>query len=101
MKKILFALALIIPLAACSEADVKNVQAKAVASCGYLPTAQTVANIAKALYAPSAIVIDATSDIANKICNAVTTNPMADGPGKSVNYIPQVAGVPVKGKFVK
>ena len=101
MKRFLILCAFAIPLAACSEADVKNVQAKAVTTCGYLPTAQTVANIAKVLYASSAIVIDAASDIANKICNAVTTNPMADGPGKSVNYVPQVAGVPVKGKFVK
>lgn len=99
--KIVAAVIAALSLAACSEADVKTVQANAVKTCGYLPTAQTVANIAKALYSPSAIVLDAATEIASKICVAVTTNPLADGPGRSVNYKPQVAGVVIQGKFVK
>ena len=90
-----------LPLAACSEADVKNVQAAAIKTCSYLPTAQTVVNIAKALYSPGAFVFDASNEIAGKICTAVTTNPKADGPGKSVKYVPQVAGVVIDGQFVK
>lgn len=98
---LLAALALPLSLAACGPEDVKAVQNTTVKSCGYLPTAQTVVNIAAALYTPATIFVDAASQIASKICTAVTTNPLADGPGASVRYKPQVAGVVIKGTFVK
>lgn len=99
--KILLLAVLAIPLAACSEADVKTVQDAAVKTCGYLPTAQTVTGIASALYTPGAIYFNAAEAIAGKICTAVTTNPLADGPGASTHYTPTVAGVVVRGRFVQ
>ena len=86
-------------LAACDPAvETKKVQGAAVQACSFLPTADTVINIAKALYSPITPFTDAASNIANKICDAVTSVPLADGPG---DHKPRVAGVIVKGTFVK
>ncbi len=70
---------------------VKSVQGYAVAACGYLPLATTVASIFTKYSTDVATVGGA-------ICDAVTTLPLADGPGDGK---PRVAGVVVQGKFVK
>lgn len=86
-------------LAACDPvAETKKVQGQTVAACSYLPTAETIGAIAKTLYSPSIPFVDVGSVIANKICDAVTNIPLADGPG---DHKPRVNGVVVKGKFVK
>lgn len=101
MKNLLLLCALALPLAACDpNVEIAKVQTQTVAACKFLPTAQTVAGIAAALYAPATFYLDAAGTIADKICQAVTVNPLADGPGPK-NYKPQVAGVLVKGSFVK
>lgn len=86
-------------LAACDPvAETKKVQGATVATCSYLPTAETIAAIAKTLYAPSIPFIDVGSAVATSICNAVTNIPLADGPG---DHLPRVNGIIVRGKFVK
>lgn len=70
---------------------VKSVQGYAVSACGYLPLATSV----------TAIFTKYSQDVAvvgGAICDAVTTLPLADGPGDGK---PRVAGVLVQGKFVK
>lgn len=69
----------------------KDVQAAIVRACGFLPTIQTVAALlGKNLSIP---------EIVSKVCAAVTTRPMAEGPGK--RRAAKVAGVTIKGKFVR
>jgi hypothetical protein len=69
-----------------------DVQAAAVAACGFLPTAATVANIIAAGNPAVATV----STIAQAICSAVT----AKG-GRLGGAAPNVNGVPVHGRFVQ
>lgn len=71
---------------------VKSVQGYAVSLCGYLPLSATVASIFNTSTGSNVAVVGSA------ICNAVTTLPLADGPG---DRKPRVAGVVVKGQFVK
>lgn len=88
-----------VALAGCDpQVETKKVQGATVSACQYLPTAETVANIAKSFYSPAIPYVDTASSIADKICGAVTNIPLADGPG---DHLPRVNGVVVKGKFVK
>jgi ABC-type Fe3+-hydroxamate transport system substrate-binding protein len=66
------------------------VQSYATQLCRFVPTASSVLSIFNASAG------DSVSVIANAICNAVTTRPLADGPG---DRIPRVNGVRVKGRF--
>ncbi len=75
---------------------IKDIQAAAVAICKFLPAATFVSDL---LLSGNVIATSATS-IAAKICEAVTVNPLADGPGAK-NYKPHVNGVRVRGTFVK
>lgn len=113
MKRILFALALASSLAACTSGPTKTAQdiatsittasqtvnekitsvreyAKKV--CAYVPTVATVVSIFSSGYGTD------VAAVANAICNAVTTVPLADGPG---DRLPRVNGVVVRGRFVK
>lgn len=98
MKRILIIAALCATLGACvtaSELDAKisQVQTYTKLACSFIPTVATVAKI----FATGGTVDSATS-VANAICNAVTTAPLADGPG---DRIPRVNGVVIKGNFVR
>ncbi len=102
MKKL--ALVLALGLAGCattpgnigSSTGIKDIQTAAVAICKFLPAATFVSNL---LLSGNSIATSAT-DIAAKICTAVTTNPLADGPGAK-NYRPHVNGIRVQGRFVR
>ena len=67
-------------------------QGYATQFCGYLPTLTSVISIFN-----SGIGSDART-VGDAICNAVTSIPLADGPG---DRLPRVNGVVLKGKFVK
>lgn len=71
---------------------VKSVQGYAVSLCGYLPVASSIIAIFNSNYSSNVAVVG------NAICNAVTSIPLADGPG---DRKPRVNGVVVKGTFVK
>lgn len=113
MRKTILALAVAVPLAGCAStssqqaqyiadkittytADFKEkakaVQARAIQICEYVPTAASVIAIFN-----SGIGAD-VGVVANAICAAVTTVPLADGPG---DKRPKVGGVVVRGHFVK
>ncbi len=102
MKRIVVLLAL--GLAGCattpgnigSSTGIKDIQNAAVAICKFLPAATFVSDL---LLSGNVIASSATS-IAAQICQAVTTNPLADGPGAK-NYRPHVNGVRVQGRFVR
>lgn len=74
---------------------VTQVQTVSKQVCSYVPTAQSVARILSAL---GVGYVSAAADVAGQICAAVTTAPLADGPG---DHKPRVAGVIVRGKFVR
>ena len=101
MKKLVISAAFALTLASCAttptNSNIAQIQQAAVNICKFLPTAQTVAGI---LISSSSMVLATANAVASAICSAVTTNPLADGPGAK-NYKPHVNGVPVKGKFVK
>ena len=71
---------------------VKSVQGYAVSVCGYLPAASSVIGIFNSGYGMG------VAAIGGAICNAVTSIPLADGPG---DRKPRVNGVVIKGTFVK
>lgn len=104
MKRALIPVLLAFSLAGCattpgnigSASGVKDIQAAAVAICKFLPAATFVTDL---LLSGNIIASSATS-IAAKICDAVTINPLADGPGAK-NYVPHVNGIRVQGRFVK
>lgn len=79
-----------------TNSGIKNIQAAAVSICKYLPAATFVSNL---LLSGNLIAMTAEA-VAGKICEAVTLNPLADGPGAK-NYKPHVNGIRVKGKFVR
>jgi hypothetical protein len=62
--------------------------------CSFVPTVTTVAKI----LAAGNPIVDTASSVADAICAAVTTVPLADGPGDSR---PRVNGVVVEGKFIR
>lgn len=71
---------------------VKSVQGYATQICSYVPLASSVVNIFSSGYSSD------VSTVANAICDAVTSIPLADGPG---DHKPRVNGVIVKGSFIK
>jgi hypothetical protein len=88
----------LLALAGCQTADVESkisaVQSGTRIACKFVPT---VATVAKILAAGNPLV-DSAKGVADAICNAVTTAPLADGPG---DRTPRVNGVVVKGQFVR
>lgn len=71
---------------------VETVRGIAKQVCAYVPTVATVISIFNSGFGGDAAMV------ANAICNAVTTAPLADGPG---DRVPRVNGVVIKGKFVR
>lgn len=71
----------------------QNVQDAAVKACGYLPTAQTIAQLIAAFGGPS--VPGIATQIANEIC-AVVAQPRARRRGAAT-----VRGIQVRGRFVR
>ena len=108
MKKLLIIGAMTLALAGCQTAQdlatdittvtqttkekVKSVQGYATQICGYLPAAASVIGIFNSGFGSG------VSAVSNAICNAVTSIPLADGPG---DRKPRVNGVVIKGTFVK
>lgn len=104
MKKLLIVGALAVALAGCQTAaeitasvqtvkdNVKAAQGAAVAVCGFLPVASSVAAIFSSGFSQSA------TTVGKAVCDAVTNITLADGPG---DRKPRVNGVVVKGSFVK
>lgn len=72
-------------------ARAKEIQGYTRLACSFVPTIGTIANILSSGVAAPAIAI------ANDICLAVTTAPLADGPRHSRA---RVNGVAIEGKFV-
>lgn len=70
--------------------DLTGAQNLAVQICGFLPTAQTVANI----FATGSPALDTASEVATAVCQAVNTP-------RSAGTKPIVAGVVVEGQRVK
>jgi hypothetical protein len=73
---------------------INRVQTEAVAVCGFLPTAQTVAD----MFLSGNTTVQAISTWASAICSAVT--PKAGVRRASGAGFGRVNGVPVRGKFV-
>ena len=100
MKKIILSAALCSTLAlgACTTVEVEDkiaqVRAYTRLACSFLPTVSTVAKI----LAGGLGVVQTASAVGDAICAAVTTAPLADGPG---DRTPRVNGVVVKGTFIK
>jgi len=74
---------------------VTDVRTAAVAACGFLPTAETVASIIRTNDPKLAT----ASAIAEAICAAITAKPSNSGAVTlfSVPSVPKVNGVPIKG----
>lgn len=91
MRRLVFAAIATIALGACDKkVDLSTAQQLAVQICGFLPTAQTVANI----FATGSPALDTAGEVAAAVCQAVNT-PRATG------QKPVVAGVIVEGQRVK
>jgi hypothetical protein len=71
---------------------VASVKSYATKVCQYVPTAASVIAIFNSGFGTD------VAAVANAICQAVTTAPLADGPG---DHKPRVNGVVVHGRFVK
>jgi hypothetical protein len=76
-----------------SSGGIKAVQSAAVQICRFLPAAETVANL---FLSGNALMMTAEA-MANAICRAVTTAPLADGRGRRL----AINGVVIKGRFVR
>jgi hypothetical protein len=114
MRKILLASVVILPLGGCIQTvdtytpavspvvsaiisvAPEQVQNYAVAACGFLPTAQTVANLVAVW--TGAQVPDVARQIAAEICAAVTAPKPATRRARSVTVL---HGVPITGAFVR
>lgn len=70
----------------------KETQGYAVTVCGYLPALASVIAIFNSGFSSNVAVVG------NAVCDAVTSIPLADGPG---DHKPRVNGVVVQGKFVR
>lgn len=87
-----------IALAGCVTASevsntVREIQNHTRTICNYVPYAETITKVLA-----RSTVIDTAFGLATEFCAAVTTVPLAEGPGKRQ---PMVRGVAVRGKFVK
>lgn len=108
MKKLIFVALICGGLAGCTTAQdiatsittvTQSVQEKARSAqgyatqiCGFVPTIASVIAIFNSGFSQD------VSTVANAICNAVTSVPLADGPG---DHLPRVNGIVVRGRFVK
>lgn len=108
MKKILIVSALALSLAGCQTAQsiatsittatntvqekAHAVQGYATTLCSFVPTIASIIAVFNSGYSSDVAVV------ANAICSAVTTVPLADGPG---DHRPRINGVLIKGQFVK
>jgi hypothetical protein len=102
MKKIITVVLLGATLGACAtavdvDAKIKDVQGYTKTACSFVPSVATVAKIL-AVGLGGSSVVNTAADIADAVCTAVTTAPLADGPG---DRIPRVNGVEIKGYRVK
>lgn len=80
-----------------SQTTINRVQDGTIRLCSFLPDAKTVTAIFKTgKYRQIAEDIDS---VISSVCNAVVINPKAEGPGG--RRAPSVAGVRIKGKFVR
>lgn len=70
----------------------RSVQGYATQICSYAPTISTIISIFNSGYGTD------VSSVANAICGAVTSIPLADGPG---DRKPRVNGVVIKGQFIR
>jgi len=77
-------------------AVIEQVRQVAVATCGFLPTVETVAAIISA----GNPLVSGASAIATAICAAVSSIPPRTA-GKRGGAVPTVAGVVVHGRFVR
>jgi hypothetical protein len=83
---------------AVSPATILKVQAATVRACGFLPAAETIAQ----LVAPGNPGVAAASIIAQKICGAVNApNKMWLGAMNGEPQKPMVDGVVIEGEFIK
>jgi hypothetical protein len=112
MRNLLLASVVVFPLAGCQTAGEappispvvtaivnvapESVQGYAVAACGYLPTAQTVADLLAVW--TNVQVPDVARQIAAEICAAVTAPKPATRRSRSVTVL---HGVPITGAFVR
>lgn len=82
-----------------AEAVPSRIQAKAIEICGYLPLAQTAAQLVRAFGGPD--VPDVVEQAAVAVCNSVT-QPVAEYSSgrKRERRPPKVMGVTIRGKFV-
>lgn len=100
MKRLIVVVAFL--LAGCATTSVDQVQTKAKEiqnyvrlACSFVPTIGTIANIlSTGTTAP-------VTAIASDICTAVTTAPLADGPGRIPKVTYNNKTVVIKGSFVK
>lgn len=98
MRNVFMSLVFALALAGCASTQetndtIKQVRDYTVIACGYLPTAATIAKIIT-----NSTIVDTAQGIAAQICAAVTTLPLAEGPGKRQAV---VKGIVVKGRFVR
>jgi hypothetical protein len=111
MRRVLLALALAASLSGCAALSqifptgttganiVLDTQNAAVAICGFLPTAETVAGI----IATGNPILQTASTVANAICAAVAPKtPVTQSVRHTVRVapVPTVSGVPVYGQFI-
>lgn len=104
MKRLLIGLALLTLLSGCATTggvspeglteNAKKIQAYTKTICRFVPTVATIANI----FASGVADI---SKIAEDICAAVTSAPLADGPRSDLRNVAQVRGVVIGGRFVR
>lgn len=94
MRRLVVLAVAMVALGACDKTtgkvDLSGAQQLAVQICGFLPTAQTVANI----FATGSPALNTASEVAAAVCQAVNTP-------RSAGQKPVVAGVVVEGSRVK
>lgn len=101
MRKFLVAAALVSLVAGCTVTaqqagdKVRDVQDAAARACSFIPTVQTVLDI----FLAKNNTYQSAGAIASAICQAITINPMAEGPGG--RKAPTVNGVVIRGWYVK
>ena len=74
---------------------VRQVQAYTIQACKYEPIAASVISLANTMAGAT------VGAVGGAICNAVTTNPLAEGDKPGYYKAAKVNGVTIKGKFVK
>lgn len=97
MRKVMFTCVLAflaLGIGACTPEQIaQQVRDYTATTCKYLPTTTTVLKILT-----KATVVDTVAGVGNEICLAISTLPLAEGPGKRQAV---VRGVVVKGSFVR